>query len=122
MILTLWISSRLDIEGAELAVLERVGVRTLERIKQITVEFHAFLNPEQRPRAEMITPRLERLGFAKLDFSNDAFTDVLFVNRSLIPLSRVQRYELLLRYKYARGAMRASLRYAPARLRRASRG
>jgi FkbM family methyltransferase len=112
---------KMDIEGAELDVLERVGVGTLERIKQISVEFHAFLNPEQRPRVEMITARLERLGFAQLDFSNDAFTDVLFVNRSRIPLSRVQRYALLLRYKYVRGALRASLRYAPARLRQASR-
>ena len=107
---------KMDIEGAELAVLEHVSPRTLARIKQITVEFHAFLNPEQRARIEMITARLERLGFASLDFSNARFTDVLFVNRSRIPLSRVQRYDLLLRYKYARGALRASLRHAQARL------
>jgi methyltransferase FkbM-like protein len=42
----------MDIEGAELDVLECVPTRVLERVRQFSVEFHQFIYPESRNRIE----------------------------------------------------------------------
>jgi FkbM family methyltransferase len=73
---------KLDIEGAELDVLESTSEQTLGRIQQLTVEFHQFLHPEAKPRIENIKRRLQRLGFWCLDLSRCNY-DVLFARYEL---------------------------------------
>jgi len=70
---------KMDIEGAELDVLELTSDCTLQRIKQLTVEFHEFLYPETSSRIKLVKQRLRRLGFWDLDFSQTN-GDVLFIN------------------------------------------
>jgi FkbM family methyltransferase len=95
---------KLDIEGAELDVLDSIDDETLRRIRQITVEFHDFIYPGTARRVDNIRQRLRAAGFHDICFSLDN-SDVLFINRSL----RVSKLNLMLLrtvVKYARGISR----------------
>lgn len=83
---------KMDIEGAELQVLESASEQTLQRIRQLTVEFHQFLDPGLRGRIQALKRRLHRLGFWSLDFSRCNY-DVLFVRHPL-GVSRLARLQL----------------------------
>jgi FkbM family methyltransferase len=96
---------KLDVEGAELDVLETAAPGTLARIEQLTVEFHDFLDPETRPRVLAVDRRLRGLGFHRVRVSRDR-SDMLYVNTSLHPLGRLERLWLLVRYRYVWGAAR----------------
>jgi FkbM family methyltransferase len=54
---------KVDVEGAEWDVLSGLPPPLAERIDQITVEFHDFMDPSLRPRTEQCIARLEALGF-----------------------------------------------------------
>ena len=54
---------KVDIEGAEWDVLSTLTPAVAQRIDQITVEFHDFMDPAERPRTEQCIARLEGLGF-----------------------------------------------------------
>lgn len=73
---------KMDIEGAELDVLDFAPEQTLQRIRQLTVEFHQFLHPALHGRIEAVKRRLYRLGFWSLDFSRCNY-DVLFARYEL---------------------------------------
>jgi FkbM family methyltransferase len=96
---------KMDIEGAELDVLETAAPETLARFDQLTVEFHDFLVPEWRQRVDAIDRRLRRLGFHGLRVSRDR-SDILYVNLAVHPLGRLTRLWLTLRYRYLWGAAR----------------
>lgn len=89
---------KMDIEGAEVAILETCPGAVLRRIAQITVEFHC--DPSfgfgGRDRAEGVMDRLGDIGFARYDFSEN-LTDVLFVNHGLLGTTWFQRAGLRLR-------------------------
>jgi FkbM family methyltransferase len=96
---------KVDVEGAELDVLEAAPPETLARIEQLTVEFHDFLDPGSLPRVLAVDRRLRGLGFRRLRVSRDR-SDMLYVNTALRPLGRLQRLALLVRYRYVWGAAR----------------
>jgi hypothetical protein len=100
---------KLDVEGAELEILEALEPDTLARIDQLTVEFHDFIDPEQSGAVQAVTARLRAAGFQCLRFSLDN-SDVLFVNRRK-PLSVPQRVWIFARYKYPRGISRRLRRW-----------
>jgi FkbM family methyltransferase len=87
---------KLDIEGAEVAVLRGLSDSTLGGIGQITVEFHSDPQWEYdiHRETEGVIRRLIDLGFLCLDFSSLTFLatrcDVLFLNRRLLGISRLQ--------------------------------
>ena len=72
---------KLDIEGAEVAVLKNLPGECLERIKQITVEFHDFEFTEHGKELPIIDELLKEKGFAKIKFSVRSNMDVLYINR-----------------------------------------
>ena len=74
---------KLDIEGAELDVFEGAAADELRRFRQITVEFHDFVWPEQAVRVGRAMALMEAAGFRRINFSRDN-TDVLFVRRDLL--------------------------------------
>ena len=88
---------KMDIEGAEVAVLRSVPDADLKRMGQIAVEFHC--DPSfgfgMRREVEDVVLRLQRLGFLCLDFSGGSRCDVLFLNRRLhrIPWLRGRLWE-----------------------------
>jgi FkbM family methyltransferase len=89
---------KMDIEGAELDILERLPLEVLERIRQITVEFHQFLYPESRLRIEGIKKRFRDAGFWVVDFSRTNY-DVLFVHSSARPSLQLRASILYEKYR-----------------------
>jgi FkbM family methyltransferase len=78
---------KMDIEGAEIDLLEQIPASDMRRIRQMTVEFHDFLYPELTPRVEAIKRRIDSMGFYVIPFSRTN-GDVLFVRRDLISEAR----------------------------------
>lgn len=81
---------KLDIEGAELEVLEQTPQATLQAFDQITVEFHDFLDDGTSTRRILaIRQRLAGLGFRDIVLSSPwgHHADVLFLNRARIRLT-----------------------------------
>ena len=82
---------KIDIEGAEISVLESCPDAVLQAIPQITVEFHDFLGITPRPVVEQVVRRMERCGFAWISMWRNAYGDTLFINRRLTSVGVVQR-------------------------------
>ena len=89
---------KMDIEGAELDVLERIPAGVLARVRQLTVEFHQFVSPESRGRIEAIKKRFYDLGFWVVDFSRTNY-DVLFVHLNAKPRPHVRAWILCEKYR-----------------------
>ncbi len=97
---------KLDIEGAELDVLETASDIFLKRIGQLTVEFHDFVDQSQLPRIRAIHNRLKSLGYYGVRLSVHTWGDCLYINSSHHPLSRKNRLELVIKGKYLPGLRR----------------
>lgn len=74
--------AKIDIEGAELELLEEASDRLLKRFRQFTIEFHDFIHPEHLPRIESLFRRLKSLGFLVVRCSMKHHRDVLIVRLS----------------------------------------
>jgi FkbM family methyltransferase len=72
---------KMDIEGAEVEVLDSLTDLLLVSIPQISVEFHDFCNLTPLDTVLRIARRLESLGFYYLRMSGVGHQDTLFVNR-----------------------------------------
>ena len=83
---------KLDIEGAEFDLIAATPNQILQRINQITVEFHDF-KPAFRGRElfEKARARLESMGFDCCNLAFRTHGDVLFLNRAQLPLVTAQR-------------------------------
>lgn len=77
---------KVDIEGAEGPLFDSTPDETLRDIKQITVEFHDFLEGVINPaKVRAIVRRLESLGFLYVDFTGGQnHSDCLFINLKAI--------------------------------------
>lgn len=99
---------KIDIEGAEIPMFENTSDVVLDRISQMTVEFHDFLYPELKQPVAATLARLDRI-FWRLNFSLDN-TDVMFIHRDVAPtaIGAAQAYAT----KYVRGLQRVAGRLA----------
>jgi FkbM family methyltransferase len=90
---------KMDIEGAEVAVLETCPADVLKKIDQITIEFHCdpVFGFGQRDRVEAIMRRLQALGFSKYTFLEN-YTDVLFVSHARLGTGLLERAILSIRW------------------------
>lgn len=70
---------KLDIEGEELTVLQRVPAEALARVAQMTVEFEDF---HDESAIQSVVRRMRELGFWVVKFSWTNYGDVLFVNKN----------------------------------------
>lgn len=103
---------KLDIEGAELAVFASTSDDWFaQRVAQITVEFHEFLDPTMLPDIQAVIARFRRNGFYVQQFSR-TYSDVLFINRRLFKLRPWHLLQMKLA-KYARGIGRILSRRWP---------
>jgi FkbM family methyltransferase len=93
---------KMDIEGAELNLFDDVSL--YDMVKQMTVEFHVFLDIAQKPPVREIIQRMRTAGFYCIDFSR-SFCNVLFVNQKIANLSGIDKL-LLMSNKYASGLRR----------------
>ena len=97
---------KMDIEGAELDVLLGEQADVLTRIKQLTVEFHDFIDPTTTPRVLAAIARMKSLGFAFLRFSVTNNGDVLFLNTRHVKIGPLGRFWMMLRFCWLRGLWR----------------
>lgn len=101
---------KMDIEGAELGVLNALSEAFLSNISQITVEFHDFVDRAQTIAIQQCLRGLERKGFWVLKASHRDHSDVLLVNRRLVDLSLWQRFAMKLNGRWLRGLRHRILR------------
>jgi FkbM family methyltransferase len=87
---------KMDIEGAEVEVLDSLTDDFLISIPSLTVEFHDFCKLTPSDVVERIATRLERLGFYYLRMSGIGHQDTLFVNRQCTTFGRSD--DLVTRY------------------------
>lgn len=83
---------KLDIEGAEFDLIASTPDQILQRINQITVEFHDF-KPAFRGRGlfENARARLQSMGFDCCNMAFRTHGDVLFLHRARLRLVAAQR-------------------------------
>jgi hypothetical protein len=101
---------KMDIEGEEVAVLRDATPDVLQRIVQLTVEFHDFLDSTNAAAIGDVIKKMKNLGFLAIKFSWHTYGDFLFVNREHAPLTLGQRTGLIVVHKYGRGIGRIANR------------
>jgi FkbM family methyltransferase len=79
---------KLDVEGAEVGVLETANPSDLASCGQFTVEFHDTRPPLTRRDVDRVCSRMRSEGFTILNANWPHFSDVLFVNLRTIPLRK----------------------------------
>jgi len=95
---------KIDIEGAELDIIETTPVDMFRRCTQISIEFHSFRYPSDSARVEKAIMLLAEHGFYYVDFSTER-TDVLFLNSRVIDVPAAAK-ALLVFQKYQSGIIR----------------
>jgi len=92
---------KMDIEGAELEVIDSLDDRFFRGVRQITIEFHDFLGYASTLEVNQRIDRLADIGFRELYWSSRRNTaDVLLVNsRCLGPLRHLYEQEAVRRIR-----------------------
>jgi hypothetical protein len=77
---------KIDIEGSEYEILPSISDECYSKIRQITVEFHDFIDTELKIKTEEIINKLELLGFNRISkgiryMNNSDNYDVLFYKK-----------------------------------------
>jgi len=87
---------KIDIEGAEVDVINTMPTSILSQVRQIPVEFHDFLNfsDEYNNGMRNAIKKLKENNFLVICFSVYDYREVLCINRNLIPLSLNQKFRL----------------------------
>lgn len=102
---------KMDIEGAEIALLEQCPDEYLSRIAQITIEFHDFNGLTPHSDVRRVLARLRGLGFYWVRMSGYGHQDTWLINTNLLPISKTE----LLLSKYIlrnwRGGVRVAKRW-----------
>ena len=98
--------AKIDIEGAEIAMFDSTDDQTLQSIKQISIEFHDFMDPKLIEPVQRILRRMDDLGFHTFVFTRHFHGDVLFVNPAHIKLSAAQVFTFKHITKNLRGVQR----------------
>src|SRR5262249_40815385 len=82
---------KMDIEGAEIEVLDSCSDAFLKSIPQLTIEFHDFCGMVSRAEVQRVVARLQRLGFFYVRMSRVGNQDTLFINQDLCRISTWER-------------------------------
>jgi FkbM family methyltransferase len=94
---------KMDIEGEEVPVLQTAPVEALQRVGQMSVEFHDFLDASTIPTIRGVITRMKSLGFLAFKMSWHNYGDILFVNQRQQTLSLLDRFYLRVPHKYGAG-------------------
>lgn len=77
---------KVDIEGSEYDVMPNISDETYSKIRQITIEFHDFIDTTLKVKTQEIIDKLESLGFERISkpikyMNNSDNYDVLFYKK-----------------------------------------
>jgi hypothetical protein len=79
---------KMDVEGAEIGILENASVSDLASCGQMTVEFHDKRPPFTRRDVDRVCRRMRAEGYAIVMANWPKFDDVLFVNLKSVPAAK----------------------------------
>ncbi len=93
---------KMDIEGTEIRVLRTISRSFLQKINQITIEFHDFLGDGSVSKEDVkqTCSYLRQNGFSVIKFSPRSFKDVLFLNKMDFKKSDILKIRIFYRAKY----------------------
>ena len=89
---------KIDIEGAELDAIESIDGGCLKRIKQMTVEFHDFIDGNDIPRIKRILSHLQSNGFYLFKMSFFTYGDIVLINSRYISINLWEQFLVRIRY------------------------
>ena len=78
---------KLDIEGAEIGVIDSCSNDFLKNLQQITIEFHDFCGITHPSEVKRVIGRLKKIGFFPVRMSRNGHLDTLFINRNQCDIS-----------------------------------
>lgn len=87
---------KLDVEGAEINILESMTDDQIQMFKQMTIEFHDFLDKGDTPFIRKTIKRLKRLGFYCFKASYHTYGDLFFVNSKFFKITWLQKLSIYL--------------------------
>ena len=93
---------KIDVEGAEIDILLAVDEILMDRISQISVEFHEkqFDTIKEIPKINAVINQLKSYGMFVINFTKPHYSDVLIVNLNHIPINIFKRFILILYFEY----------------------
>jgi FkbM family methyltransferase len=81
---------KIDIEGAEIELLNTCPASILQQIKQISVEFHDHCDITPAGEVNATLARLHKLGFFSVRMSRHGHHDTWIINRNLCDISTIE--------------------------------
>ena len=81
---------KMDIEGMEIAALDACSDEFLQRIGQLSIEFHDFMGVTPKEEVRRVVSRLKQLGFAYVRMSGIGNQDAWFINYARCPIGAVE--------------------------------
>lgn len=96
---------KVDIEGEEIAMIDATDDETLQRIAQITIEFHDFCGIVPTKDVNRVISRLKALGFFSARMSRIGHQDTWLVNTRFLNVGPAMRAKIIF-LKYSRGFLR----------------
>jgi len=81
---------KMDIEGAEIEVLDSCTDEFLRSVPQLSIEFHDFCGIVSADEVQRVVRRLERLGFFYARMSRVGNQDTVFINKRLCDISMLE--------------------------------
>lgn len=87
---------KIDIEGAEIELINSLGYNDVKNIKQITIEFHDWLNKDLHNKTVAAIKKLVSLGFTAYSDTphHGNAVEMLFLNKRLVDLDFMQQFNL----------------------------
>ena len=89
---------KVDIECAEIPLIDSLVADDFKKLVQCAVEFHDFLYPELTPKVEELKKKFVANGFYCISFSLTTNGDVLFVRRDAISFWKYAYIKYLARF------------------------
>lgn len=75
---------KMDVEGAEIPILSQTDDDTLQKVDQLSVEFHDFRDDRKTPHVRTAIRRLRRLGYMVINANQPYHDNVLFIRGSIL--------------------------------------
>jgi FkbM family methyltransferase len=106
---------KVDIEGAEIGMLAACPDEVLERVAQISIEFHDFCGITPAEDVYKILARLRGLGFFPVRMSRVGHQDTWLVNRRLLDVTTLELLYIRHIVRNVKGLQRVLKRWAKRR-------
>ncbi|MCS4044987.1 FkbM family methyltransferase [Salinibacter ruber] len=96
---------KIDIEGEEIKVIKSSIDTLTSRVKQISVEYHDFMDESLKKDVKKVDKMITQNGFERMKFSTNN-GDILYWNKEYIEVGKVEYAMAIIIYKYLRGMKR----------------